>query len=145
MLREDEYLLKIDVNERTITHKLAEYIQMEFPEYDVDCEYNRFNDIVKKLRDRSKRFLNISKMAPMELEKLIWEDNDALTIYPDIIIHKRGSQEDNLLVIEVKKSSNRRNRNLDRYKIKELKNGPYKYKYGLFLVIDNRTPIYEWI
>lgn len=37
----DGHLLEIDANERSITHKLAEYLQQEFPKYNVDCEYNR--------------------------------------------------------------------------------------------------------
>lgn len=52
--RLDKYLLDINVNERTITHKLAEYLGEHIPEFDVDCEYNRFehndtDDIVKRL------------------------------------------------------------------------------------------------
>ncbi len=42
--RLDNYLLDIMVNERTITHKLAEYLQEHIPEYNVDCEYNRFEN-----------------------------------------------------------------------------------------------------
>jgi len=42
ILREqDKYLLDNDLNERTITHKLATYLQEEFQEFNVDCEYNR--------------------------------------------------------------------------------------------------------
>jgi hypothetical protein len=37
----DDFLLEKDVNERSITHKLAEYMQQEFKDWDVDCEYNR--------------------------------------------------------------------------------------------------------
>jgi len=49
ILREkDRDLLDIDVNERTITHKLAEYLQNQFPSYDVDCEYNRYEKDTKK-------------------------------------------------------------------------------------------------
>ena len=36
----DVHLLKENLNERCITHKLAEYLRMEFRGYDVDCEYN---------------------------------------------------------------------------------------------------------
>jgi len=40
LLKKDGYLLKNSVNERSITHKLAEYYQVLFPEWNVDCEYN---------------------------------------------------------------------------------------------------------
>lgn len=47
LLKNDAYLLEHDVNERSITHKLAEYLQQElrkyseFNDYQVDCEYNK--------------------------------------------------------------------------------------------------------
>ena len=37
----DRYLLDNDVHEVTISHKLAEYLQYQFPDMNVDCEYNR--------------------------------------------------------------------------------------------------------
>ncbi len=38
LYRSDQELLEVDANERSITHKLAEHIQKEFPEWNVDCE-----------------------------------------------------------------------------------------------------------
>ena len=49
----DAYLLRIDGNERSITHRLAMYLQDEFEGWDVDCEYNRDHhspDHVKRLQ-----------------------------------------------------------------------------------------------
>src|SRR4030042_3754738 len=40
LFKNDSFLLEKDVNERSISHKLAEYLQEQFPDYDVDCEYN---------------------------------------------------------------------------------------------------------
>ncbi len=37
----DRHLLKYDASERSITHRLAVHLEGLFPEYDVDCEYNR--------------------------------------------------------------------------------------------------------
>jgi len=37
----DKFLLAADVNERSITHQLALYLEDEFADYDIDCEYNR--------------------------------------------------------------------------------------------------------
>lgn len=48
-LKEDRYLSEHDLNERTQTHKLAEYLQALIPEYNVDCEYNKNLDEIKKL------------------------------------------------------------------------------------------------
>ncbi len=120
--RLDKKLLEINVNERTITHKLAEYLQQNFPEFNVDCEYNRFEDLVKKLE--------------LPKDKINWDDIEAKTVFPDIIIHKRGIQENNLLVIEVKKSSNINSGDFDRMKLHTFRQEPYSYTYGLFLRID---------
>lgn len=40
-IKEDRRLSVCDVNERSQTHKLAEYIQQALPEYNIDCEYNK--------------------------------------------------------------------------------------------------------
>lgn len=90
LLSKDVYLFIVDANERSITHKLAEYLQMEFPEWNVDCEYNRNGPDVKRL-DSFKRSIES-------------DDTNAVSVYPDIIVHHRGTGE-NLVVIEAKKSS----------------------------------------
>ena len=92
LLKNDSHLFDVDANERSITHKLAEYLQLEFPEYNVDCEYNRNGLDIKKL-DSFKRMVDS-------------DDTDAISVYPDIIIHHRGTK-DNFIVIEAKKSTNK--------------------------------------
>lgn len=42
--KNDSFLLENEVNERTIAHKFAEYLQKQFPDWNVDCEYNRMGD-----------------------------------------------------------------------------------------------------
>lgn len=134
--RLDKDLLDININERTITHKLAEYLQEHFPEFKVDCEYNRYRNYIKRIRSEQDRSREIVNLSDIKLAKLIWENKEADTIYPDIIVHKRGTQENNLLVIEVKKSSNRDTGDSDKKKIEELMNRPYNYNFGLFLRIN---------
>jgi phenylacetate-coenzyme A ligase PaaK-like adenylate-forming protein len=46
LLKNDSFLLEHDVNERSISHKLADYLQQLFTDYNVDCEYSESNDIV---------------------------------------------------------------------------------------------------
>jgi hypothetical protein len=48
-LRRDRALLIYDVNERSVTHRLAGYVQTQFRGWDVDCEYNRNYDDPKRL------------------------------------------------------------------------------------------------
>lgn len=99
LAEEDQKLLKFEANERSITHKLAQYLQPLFPEYDTDCEYNRVGaeGATKKLYGLHAE--GGSRQAPID-------DLNATTVYPDIVIHKRGGTgaSDNLLVIEAKKS-----------------------------------------
>jgi len=134
LYRYDGYLLVNDVNERSITHKLAEYLQQEFPNWNVDCEYNRLNGNTKKLRAVFDKY----KKHFLTDEKRIFEDRVARTVYPDIIIHKRGSHE-NLVVIEVKKSGG----GPLKPDVKKLKaftdDAEYKYFIGLLLILDSET------
>ncbi|WP_298337235.1 hypothetical protein [Ferrimicrobium sp.] len=90
-LKRDRVLLELDVNERSLTHKLAEYLQAEFTDWDVDCEYNRNGDIPKRL----------------QVQTTVTDDTDAHTVFPDIIVHHRNTKK-NLVVIEAKKTSSTR-------------------------------------
>jgi len=122
-LREFDFqLLESNVNERTISHKLAEYLQQNICDLTVDCEYNRHQELVKKLH--------------ITYDNVDIADIDAKSIFPDIVIHKRNTDDENLLVIEIKKSINNQSRDFDISKIKALTNEPYNYKFGLFLEID---------
>jgi hypothetical protein len=116
-LREDGELLQIDANERSITHRLAEYLQWEFPLLHVDCEYNRDGIEPKRLP-----YLGLHPDA---------DDEQAQTVFPDIIVHRRNSPE-NILVIEVKKSSNRNSRDIDLAKLRGYR-ANLKYRSALFL------------
>lgn len=135
--RIDRYLLAQDVNERTIAHKLAEYLQQHIPEFNVDCEYNRFekaeiNDIIKRIE------------IPRNGEN--WDHLKIRNVNPDIIIHERGPQGRNILVVEVKKSSNQESETLDRNKLIVFTQEPLNYDFGLFLKIDieNNNDIIDW-
>jgi hypothetical protein len=68
------------INEQTLTFRLGLYLASQFQDHDVDCEYNRLWDGIK----RCQRF-GISWMKP------------------DVIVHIRQSDEENLLCIEAKK------------------------------------------
>ena len=104
-------LLKRENYEVTISSKFAQYLFMEFPKYDVDCEYNK----------------HISG------EKRVEELNQ--NIRPDIVIHKRGTDENNLVYIEIKTEHNRDSRTQDYDKIRAMtkQDGDYKYQLGVFI------------
>ena len=123
LLQQDAHLLRIDVNERSITHRLALYLQEEFSEWHVDCEYNRNGDDTKRLH------------IPKNLDKYVvssrTDDTKGSTVFPDIIVHRRGTSE-NLLVIEVKKTTSQIADDFDLLKLREYKN-QLRYKYAIFI------------
>src|SRR5476649_2371946 len=86
LFEHDLSLLRVDSSERSICGALAAHLHSAFHGYDVDVEYNRIGeDQVKK----------------MGLTQPDGHEKDT-SVYPDIIIHRRTTN-DNLLVIEVKK------------------------------------------
>ena len=117
VIKNDCYLLEIGINERSLTHRLAVYLEKYFPNYHVDCEYNRKGMDPKKLENYKK---NIES-----------DDTEAVTVYPDIIIHKRGTK-NNLVVIEAKKSSNTDETDKEKLKLYK-KDDALSYKYAFFI------------
>ena len=76
LLSQDAHMLPRKTSERAVTGRLAMYLQAEFPDHEVDVEYNRHGEKPK----RAKRAL----------------------IVPDIVVHKRGNDHRNVLALEVK-------------------------------------------
>lgn len=134
----DAHLLHNDINEPCISHRLALYLGEAFAEFDVDCEYNGNIDA-----DTGRKYVYLLKQTAEQLgiTKNCQLDGDLMSrcVYPDIIVHKRGmnSSGNNILVIEVKKSSNPQDGKWDREKLarftsKEYQNN-FDYDYGAFI------------
>ena len=124
LLEKDRYLLKIDANERAISHRLGMYLQLLFTDWHVDCEYNRNLDQIKRLEHYEEFF---------DEKQRVWSiaETDPITVFPDIIIHERGTR-NNLLVVEMKKTTSKVSNDFDFEKLREFKN-QYGYPYALFL------------
>ncbi len=140
-LNNDQDLIHVDANERSITHKLGEHLQKVFPDWDVDCEYNRDGDQIKRLR----REYECSQAKYKCLEP---DDVEAKTVYPDIIVHRRCTSH-NLLVIEAKKRCHPDSMSIDEDKLKRFTSrcGQFGYRYGLLLIFgDTATdvPCQRW-
>jgi hypothetical protein len=102
-LAKEPFLLENNLNERTISFKLAEYLQKEYDgKYNVDCEYNR---VSKDDKNMDKEY--ITKTLQLDIEKIKTNNDKGPTVFPDIIIHKRGSNKNNFLVIEIKLENNK--------------------------------------
>ena len=141
VIKDDAYLLRHDISERAISHRLAMYLTPKFTEFDVDCEYNGNID-----SDNGRKCIYILNVRAKELGLLDIKGGDHETtyrgVYPDIIVHKRGKNgaENNLLIIEIKKSSSQVNgewdaEKLSRFTSSEHKNG-FDYRFGAFVKLD---------
>ncbi len=137
LFTKDIPLLQHDVSERSITHKLAEYLQMRFPEFNVDCEYNR-NTVLGPFKAKEIR-IRREKILKQIIQDQDEDDLLAVSTYPDIIVHKRKTNEDNLLVIEVKKQNSKIAKDYDYEKLRAFteisKDNQYHYDFGVFIML----------
>lgn len=129
LVERDEKLFISGVNERTLCHRLAVYLEWFFKGYDVDCEYNRVDGIDPKR-------IHIVRSDIKEKIKGFNQNNGnddvARTAYPDIIVHKRDTNNMNLLVIEIKKDSNKDGDEIDFYKLRAYKE-EFNYEHAVFI------------
>lgn len=123
---EDRILLKLDAHERSICFRFAVYLAEQFPEFDVDCEYNRNHaedDYLKRLKDE-----NLFEIVGLEAR---FGYEDGLMIMPDIIVHIRDKPM-NLLVVEAKKTSSLISEHLDLFKLHAVKQ-KLGYRFARFI------------
>jgi hypothetical protein len=123
MIAEQPCLLKRQLNERTITARLALHLQKEVgKEYFVDCEYSKMR------REDSDR----------DVPKALINWPDKTRVYPDIIIHKRTpDSRNNLAVIEAKWRKGDREAENETEKVRAYIDDPnLKYQYGFILILD---------
>lgn len=156
LIAKDPWLLVNNLNERCITHKIATYLQEEFSDYDVDCEYNgnieslNGSKMIYVLRQDLNRLKRLTKKEKRKTKGEIL----VRSVFPDIIVHKRGTNENNLCVIEVKKSTNKTPFDYDQIKLKAYtssnEGNTLKYKLGVFIElvcnepeIDYQLKLYE--
>lgn len=108
-------ILRLDVAERTICARLAALLQPAFPRHEVHTEYNRHG------------------VFPKEIE--LPDAQGVLTasrVHPDIIVHQPGHDEENILVIEAKKTTNVIPDEADLAKLAQIKR-QIGYRFALFV------------
>ncbi len=145
LLEKDGELLVRDLNERTLTHRLAYYLEQEGSftdeDYHVDCEYNR-NDREKKALLTVEEHIERALDDPDLRRKLLREHG--LTVNPDIVIHRRLEMTDDqhLLVVEAKKTTSQKREVLTRLDYEKLNgfraDGAFKYKFGAFVLFRTK-------
>lgn len=109
LIIDDKHLLDVDASERSLVHRLAQYLQSEFNDWNVDCEYNRDRHEVKTVypwQEKAEELLHEIENTPQgrKRDALVYRLENGLTVFPDIIIHHRDTDE-NLAVFEIKKST----------------------------------------
>ncbi len=112
----DLYLIEQNGSERAIAHRLAVYMESEFSDYDVDCEYN-IN--IEHNSGRKKIYLLEEEVKKHKPKHRKIEDKE-VSILPDIIVHRRSVNTHNILVIEIKKDTSIITDDLDQIKLEKL-------------------------
>ncbi|MER9071794.1 hypothetical protein NKH80_03055 [Mesorhizobium sp. M0904] len=116
-LDEQAQLLELDVNERAIGTVLAHlYLRPLFPDHRVDAEYNRVG------LDGSAKRLNLPAECGGENKR----------VFPDIVVHRRGANEENILVVEIKMTTNTQARRCDLVKLEAFREQLH-YQVGVFI------------
>jgi hypothetical protein len=121
------WLLEHDLGERTLTHRLAVYLEPQFPGWQVDCDYDR-------LGERTLRLPHGTIVST--------DDHLAKSVYPDIVVHQREIP-NNLLAIEVRKASNHQPPDHDRHKLRALTDPHLWFAYGIgvYLVLGKKSVV----
>jgi len=123
--KDDRHLLTIDVSERSIAARLAMYLREYFADHHVDVEYNRHGEDTKKLHD-----LIYGCDCPRDRD-------EGKTVLPDVIVHRRGVDDSNLLIIEMKKSTNHEGVEKDRRRIRAFRK-ELGYRLGALVVCKTK-------
>jgi hypothetical protein len=120
----ETHLLEKDLGERTLTHRLAVYLEKQFPGWEVDCDYNRLGE----------RTLRLPKGTIVSTD-----DDIGKSVYPDIVVHQRAIP-NNLLAIEVRKASNHQPPEHDQHKLRGLTDPHlwFAYRIGVFLTLGKK-------
>ena len=148
LYKNDSYLIKHSVHEQDISHRIAYYFENLLNNYswykkssfNVDVEYNKNFDDPKRVYSNcddcgnARCYINQSSY---------YIDNYQSPCKPDIILHERGSNDNNILVIEIKKCNNECKDDFAKLSAFTCNASDYKYKIGIYININNQ-PSYKY-
>ena len=120
----ETFLLEKDLGERALTHRLAVYLEHQFAGWQVDCDYDR-------LGERTLRLPHGTIIST--------DDHLGKSIYPDIVVHQREIP-NNLLTIEVRRTSNHQPLEHDQHKLQALTDPHLWFAYwiGVFVTLGKK-------
>jgi hypothetical protein len=99
VIKNDISILERGLNEEIISNAISHYLKPLFQGYDVNAEYN---GDVQNEGDRKK--IIVDRRRILEIKKKS-NKNNIYKLSPDIIIHKQGTNDENLVIFEVKKDT----------------------------------------
>jgi hypothetical protein len=143
---------KAAASERAIAYRVAFYLESELRSIGlvsdlgplvVDCEYNRHIAEGKSLAEEAEK--RIKKIVKAARRKELKTDGDGYYVFsvaPDILVHQRRTDDNNLLVVEIKKRSNPETDKYDGLKLElftksKQTNKGYGYKFGAWVVAED--------
>ena len=123
----ETFLFEKDLGERTLTHRLAVYLEKQFSGWQVDCDYNR-------LGERTLRLPHGTIVST--------DDHLGKSVYPDIVVHQREIP-NNLLAVEVRKAGNHQPPEHDQHKLRALTDPHLWFAYGIgvYLVLGKSSVV----
>jgi hypothetical protein len=114
------FLFEHDLGERALTHRLAVQLERQFPDFEVDCDFDRLGP----------RTLNLPHGSIVSTD-----DHIGKSIYPDIVVHQR-TVPNNLLAIEVRKADNHQPIEHDRHKLRALTDPHIWFAYWIGAIVS---------
>lgn len=136
----DNYLIEHSVHEQDLSHRIAYYFENLLNNYEwykktslnIDVEYNKNFDDSKRVYCKcigcrgNECYITTSQYNIGNYES---------TCKPDIILHERGSNNNNILVIEIKKNNNECAEDFAKLSAFTCLCSDYKYKCGVYINI----------
>lgn len=114
------------IHERAICHRFAIVLEYFFPEYNLDCEYDRHGDDHKRLDE--------------EIKKYRKTENPSDRALPDIIVHRRKIDKNNLCVFEIKSKEDATEEDIKKLELMTKKEGEenkrFGYDFGIFIKFE---------
>jgi hypothetical protein len=115
----EAFLFAQDLGERTLTHRLAVYLEKQFPDFVADCDFDRLGP----------RTLGLPHGSIVSTD-----DHLGKSIFPDIVVHQREVP-NNLLAIEVRRAGNHQPIEHDRQKLRALTDAHIWFAYWIGVLV----------
>jgi hypothetical protein len=147
----DIKLLESSAHEQAISHRIGVYLEslFESEKLNIDCEYNKHLDEPKKI-DLYNLNPKLCENCKCNSCRFVVKGNlneiPEKGFRPDILVHERGTDGFNLIVIEVKKD---KECPFDEAKLRALtlskdKGGEFGYALGVFIWFVNNKAKFKW-